>query len=87
MMLNLCFLSSEFVLTQCGYVQISTIESTDFVKADSRKLPVVDPFMMAAYFNALHGISPESHTLGEDRFGPRGVKYSSNLAHYFLGGA
>ena len=63
------------------------MESTDFVKAESRNLPVVDPFMMAAYFNALHGISPESHTRGEDGFGPRGVKNSSDLAHYFLGGA
>ena len=35
------------------------MESTDFVKADSRNLPVVDPFMMAAYFNALHVSSLE----------------------------
>ena len=54
MLLNLYFLSPEFVRTQCGYVQVSTMKSTDFVKADSRKLPDVDPFMMAAYFNALH---------------------------------
>ena len=31
------------------------MESTDFLKADSSNLSVVDPFMMAAYFNALHG--------------------------------
>ena len=35
------------------------MESTDFVKADSRNLPVVDSFIMAAYFNALHGSSLE----------------------------
>ena len=57
--LNLYFLSPEFVRTQCGYVQVSTMESTDFVKADSRNLPVVDPFMMVAYFNALHRSSLE----------------------------
>ena len=35
------------------------MESTDFVKVDSRNLPVVDPFMMASYFNALHGSNLE----------------------------
>ena len=45
------------------------MESTDFVKADSRNLPVVDPFMIAAYLNALHGSSLEA----------RGVK--TVLAH------
>ena len=59
------------------------MESTDFVKADSRNLPVVDPFMMAAYFNALHGSSLEVHTRGEDGFGPRGVKNSSVLPTIF----
>ena len=33
------------------------MEFTDFVKADSRNLAVEHPFMMAAYFNALHGSS------------------------------
>ena len=52
------------------------MESTDFVKADSRNLPVVDPFMMAAYFNALHVSSQEVH----------GVKNSSDLPTIFWGG-
>ena len=62
------------------------MESTDFVKADSRNLLVVDPFMLAAYFNALHVPKQPRSTRGEDGFGPREVKNSSDLPTIFWGG-
>ena len=62
------------------------MESTDFVKADSRNLPVVDSFMMAAYLLQCFTRKQPRSTRGEDGFGPRGVKNSSDLPTIFWGG-